>query len=112
MKEKTYPSEKLDKFMLRFPDGMRDDIRDAAEAAGRSMNAEIIHRLQHSFDGPNAMPENLLEQILRHKDRKQLESDSVELEDIGQILFWIGDVQNYLIKRLLDSKAQLPDEHP
>lgn len=50
MKEKIYPSEKLDKFMLRFPDGMRDAIREAAEASGRSMNAEIIHRLQQTFD--------------------------------------------------------------
>jgi hypothetical protein len=38
-----------DKFMLRFPDGMRDRIAEAAKANGRSMNAEIIARLQYSF---------------------------------------------------------------
>jgi len=34
-----------DQFRLRLPDGLRDQIRDAAEASGRSMNAEIVHRL-------------------------------------------------------------------
>lgn len=39
-----------DKFMLRFPEGMRARIREAAEANGRSMNSEIIARLEASFD--------------------------------------------------------------
>lgn len=40
-----------DKFMLRFPDGMRDQIAAAAKESGRSMNAEIVHRLSRSFGG-------------------------------------------------------------
>ena len=36
--------------MLRLPDGMRDHIRESADANGRSMNAEIVARLQASFD--------------------------------------------------------------
>lgn len=39
-----------DQFMLRLPDGMRDKIRTAAESSGRSMNAEIVHRLERSFE--------------------------------------------------------------
>lgn len=31
-----------DKFMLRLPDGMRDQIKAAAERNKRSMNAEIV----------------------------------------------------------------------
>jgi len=38
-----------DKFMLRFPDGMRERVAEAAKTNGRSMNAEIIQRLEHSF---------------------------------------------------------------
>lgn len=49
MKENNFPSDKLDKFMLRFPDGMRDRVRVASEQNGRSMNSEIIHRLEQSF---------------------------------------------------------------
>lgn len=38
-----------DKFMLRLPDGMRQQIKESAEKSGRSMNAEIIQRLSDSF---------------------------------------------------------------
>ncbi len=38
-----------DKYIIRFPDGMRDQIAEAARKNGRSMNAEIIQRLEHSF---------------------------------------------------------------
>lgn len=38
-----------DQFMLRFPEGMRDRIKEQADEHGRSMNAEIIARLQNSF---------------------------------------------------------------
>lgn len=34
--------------MVRFPPGMRDWIAQAAGSSHRSMNAEIIARLQHS----------------------------------------------------------------
>lgn len=49
MDEKRYPSHTLDKFQLRFPEGMRDQIKEAADANGRSMNAEIVHRLRQSL---------------------------------------------------------------
>ncbi len=38
-----------DKFMLRLPDGMRDDLKQAADISGRSMNSEIVQRLKQSF---------------------------------------------------------------
>ncbi|MDX0424485.1 Arc family DNA-binding protein [Sinorhizobium meliloti] len=34
-----------DQYMLRLPDGLRDEIKAAAEANNRSMNSEIIARL-------------------------------------------------------------------
>lgn len=43
------PSRKLDQYIVRFPDGMRDRIREEAENNNRSMNAEIIARLESSF---------------------------------------------------------------
>lgn len=39
-----------DKYIIRFPEGMRDRIAEAAKANRRSMNAEIIARLQATFD--------------------------------------------------------------
>jgi hypothetical protein len=38
---------------LRFPDSLRELIKDAAETNGRSMNSEIIMRLEASF-GPQS----------------------------------------------------------
>lgn len=46
---KKPPSRTADQFVVRFPEGMRDRIADAAKANNRSMNAEIIQRLEHSF---------------------------------------------------------------
>lgn len=48
MTEERKP-QSADKYIIRFPDGMRDQIAEAAKKNGRSMNAEIIQRLEHSF---------------------------------------------------------------
>lgn len=38
-----------EKYIVRFPEGMRDRIAEAAKASNRSMNAEIVERLQTSL---------------------------------------------------------------
>ncbi|MDX0543933.1 Arc family DNA-binding protein [Sinorhizobium medicae] len=49
-----------DKFMLRFPNGMRDRLKEEAAKNGRSMNAEIVHRLEASLAVGNLSPEDFL----------------------------------------------------
>ncbi|MFK0331104.1 Arc family DNA-binding protein [Rhizobium sp. NPDC090275] len=49
MAKPQYPSEKLDQYMLRFPDGMRDQLKKIAENNGRSLNSEIIKRLEDTL---------------------------------------------------------------
>lgn len=44
------PVQSEDKYVLRLPDGMRDRLKAAAEANNRTMNSEIIDRLDWSFD--------------------------------------------------------------
>ena len=39
---------------FRLPGNLADALREAAEVAGRSMNAEIVARLQASFQAPPA----------------------------------------------------------
>ncbi|MGM4980621.1 Arc family DNA-binding protein [Rhizobium sp. 11_C7_N12_5] len=46
------PGRGSDQFPLRLPEGMRDRIKDEAAKSGRSMNAEIVHRLANSLDFP------------------------------------------------------------
>jgi len=48
MSEST--NRESDKFMLRLPDGMREEIKREAEAAGRSMNAEIVSALSFHLE--------------------------------------------------------------
>jgi plasmid stability protein len=42
-------SIKADKFVVRMPDGMRDQITALADSHHRSMNSEIVARLQDSI---------------------------------------------------------------
>lgn len=49
--DQRFPSQTADKYVVRFPEGMRDRIAEAAKANNRSMNAEIVARLDGSFKG-------------------------------------------------------------
>ena len=53
MEKKPQQSESRDsdKYIVRFPDGMRDALKAAAKANNRSMNAEIIDRITRSLEG-------------------------------------------------------------
>ena len=46
---KRYPSELAPKCVLRFPQGMREEIREIASSNHRSMTAEIIARLEKTL---------------------------------------------------------------
>lgn len=48
--DEDYPSRHLDRIMVRLPDGMRDRLKEAANANNRSMNAEVVARLERTFD--------------------------------------------------------------
>lgn len=50
MARAKFPSAMLDQYMVRFPDGMRDALKAAASEKGRSLNAEIVARLEGSLD--------------------------------------------------------------
>lgn len=45
------------KFLVRLPESMRNSIEAAAKAARRSMNSEIVARLERSFRGPPTIAE-------------------------------------------------------
>ncbi|MGV6875946.1 Arc family DNA-binding protein [Pseudochelatococcus sp. B33] len=45
-------SRKDDQFSLRLPAGLRDRVKERANANGRSMNSEIIHHLERALAQP------------------------------------------------------------
>ncbi len=72
MAKPMYPSEKLDQYMLRFPDGMRERLKTLAKDNNRTLNAEIIARLEASLDAPVVLtqgPGILDEEIARLRKR-------------------------------------------
>lgn len=49
IKQAIYSSRTADKFVVRLPDGMREKIAEVARTHHRSMNSEIIARLETSI---------------------------------------------------------------
>lgn len=49
-------SRGMDQFPIRFPEGMREEIKAAAARNGRSMNSEILDRLSQSGIGGGEPP--------------------------------------------------------
>ena len=68
MKQALYSSRTADKFVVRLPDGMRERIADIARNHHRSMNSEIIARLEQSLFQEGALG-----------DEPRLRMDSPEL---------------------------------
>lgn len=46
-----------DKFMLRLPEGMRQQFADIAQKNDRSLNMELVHRLNASLTVPDDVVE-------------------------------------------------------
>ncbi|MFP2768030.1 Arc family DNA-binding protein [Oceanisphaera sp. KMM 10153] len=105
-------SRNIAPFGVRMPSELKDKVEEAARASGRSMNAEIVHRLQQSFAGGAGVPENLLDQIIANKGGKPLDPESIDPEDIAQALVWVGEVQRSLITRMLNATKAKIDEQP
>lgn len=53
-------SRHADKYIVRFPDGMRDRLKAAAVQSSRTLNAEIVSRLQDSLDARETPQERIL----------------------------------------------------
>lgn len=73
------PSRGTDQFVLRFPEGMRERLREAAERTGRSMNAEILTRLEE-YEALDLGTESLSAYVDRLlQDNERLRSTGIRL---------------------------------
>lgn len=63
----NYTSRTADKFVVRLPNGMREHIAEVAKQHHRSMNSEIIARLEHSLLDLPILPEQPSRQVLNDK---------------------------------------------
>jgi hypothetical protein len=101
-KKRSPPSHELDRFIVRFPNGMRDEIAASAQAAGRSMNAEIVMRLgnhHHLVEHLEGLQRELVEamnrtkqfvrenELLRRTQNKESESELViRVKDLQELV--------------------------
>lgn len=76
-----------DQVKLRLPDGMRDELKEAAKVNGRSMNAEIIARLEVFTDSPSNS--DRLDEI-----RETLNKHGEKLDKLADMLGKLSEVKN------------------
>ena len=64
-----------EKYLIRFPEGMRDRIAELAKSNNRSMNAEIVARLERSLaeEGSARAPYEIAPEELAEIERKAKE---------------------------------------
>ena len=74
-----YTSRTADKFVVRLPEGMRDRIAEVAKQHHRSMNSEIIARLEHSLLDLPTLPDFPSRQALDSQPVDQLNQPEREL---------------------------------
>ena len=75
LKQAIYSSRTADKFVVRLPDGMRERIAEVARDHHRSMNSEIIARLEQSL----IQEGNLGEELSMRLDSPELSLHEREL---------------------------------
>lgn len=73
MKPALYSSRTADKFVVRLPDGMRERIADVARNHHRSMNSEIIARLEQSMLQESTLDDDLNSPDLSLHERELLQ---------------------------------------
>lgn len=86
MTRNPYPSEVQDRFIVRLPNGMREKIAEIAKANGRSMNAEIVARLEQSFKGQEGDALKSIDRFITALDEKGINALLKGLENYKKII--------------------------
>ena len=74
LKQAVYSSRTADKFVVRLPDGMRERIAEVARTHHRSMNSEMIARLERTLlddaaaEGADVLPTTHVEELFEKLD--------------------------------------------
>lgn len=63
-----YATEPVDRFDIRFPEGLRDTIKASARANNRSMRSEINTILQDHYNPPQSDRDAIAREIKRLAD--------------------------------------------
>jgi hypothetical protein len=93
MKENLPPSHTADRYIVRFPEGMRNKILNFAKTNNRSINAEIIARLESTFRNESATSDSFASQLLTAQVQLELANLAIQdmalrrkLREVGNVL--------------------------
>lgn len=92
-----------DKFVVRFPEGMRDAIAERAKANGRSMNSEIVQILQDALQDQLTMPEMFPEGVDKSDDFHKM---------VDYINRRTEEFKDNLLQDFLEYSAFFPEKPP
>jgi len=93
------------KFMLRLPDDLREALKGACEQSGRSMTAEIIARLEASFEPSSGFSDDQLRALKGLAASFEWQQAKLEI-DTGHAVATMREVTT-LLKSLMNSPADL-----
>lgn len=95
--------EPWDRFVVRFPPSLRRRVDEAARFYRRSINAEIIMRLDHSLNGlPNLAFERAVEPPMFAHIEKSLRANLSKEEELLVLCYRrLSDVQRQALLNLL-----------
>ncbi len=91
-----------DQYQLRFPPGMRERLKAVADSNSRSLNAEIIARLQSIFDAEDS---SITSDDLLSSSIRQNETLIKEVKHQTEMFRWMLEQQSGLT-RLLEAIAK------
>ena len=76
----------IQKTALRLPRWLHESIHEAADKNGRSMNAEIVARLEQSFTGQGLLGQAMIEAETKKMEERFEEMRKDLLDEVKQIL--------------------------
>lgn len=115
------PGRGADQFPLRFPEGMRDEIKRLADEDGQSMNTKIIELLTFATENSGLDIDELLQVLVTQRQeigryRKLIDRDRTFASDaLWHVLAYIDDIPPELtlwvdnMLRILDPESDYED---
>ena len=79
------PGRGADQFIVRFPDGFRERIKEVADKNGRSMNAEIVDLIGKALDG-EAGPERAELQAIIERQNQHILDQGKAIEHLSNTI--------------------------
>lgn len=99
-------SRESDKFMLRFPDGMRDLVAESAKRQGRSMNSEIIQALHEYYVRQGIHDPIVDDTAVTEGERLVALGASLPISESSITIAQLADIISARIEERLESRAK------